>query len=99
MNKSEGIFHANRYHGERLSHSDTHFANVNSRDEEVWWLEIPIEKISSVQTLEISRLAQSEGVEETKLVRKWVREKLRTFSFKRPPNKALQSSAQKKRRG
>ena len=43
----------------------------------------------------LSRLAQSEGVEETKLVRKWVREKLRASSFKRPPNKPLQPSAQK----
>jgi len=47
----------------------------------------------------LSRLAQSEGVEETKLVRRWVREKLRASSFKKPPNKPLQPSAQKTRRG
>src|SRR5713101_4263716 len=47
----------------------------------------------------LSRLAQSEGVEEEKLVRKWVREKLRASSFKRPPNKPLPPPAQKTRRG
>jgi len=47
----------------------------------------------------LSQLAQSEGVEETKLVRRWVREQLRASSFKRPPNKPLQPSAQKTRRG
>ena len=47
----------------------------------------------------LGRLAQSEGVEETKLLRKWVREKLRSSSLKRPPNKPLQPSAQKTRRG
>lgn len=47
----------------------------------------------------LRRLARLEGVEETKLVRKWVREKLRASPFKRPPNKPLQPSAQKTRRG
>jgi len=51
------------------------------------------------EALTLSRLAQSEGIEETKLVRKWVREKLRASSFKRLPNKPLQPSAQKTRRG
>ena len=44
-------------------------------------------------------LAQSEGVEEATLVREWVREKLRASSLKRPPNKPLQPSTQKTRRG
>ncbi len=47
----------------------------------------------------LRRLAQSEGIRETKLVRKWVREKLRESSFNKPPNKPLQPSAQKTRRG
>ena len=46
----------------------------------------------------LSRLAQSEGLEETRLVRKWVREKLRVSSFKRRSNKRLPPSAQKTRR-
>ena len=50
------------------------------------------------EALALRRLAQSEGVEETKLVRKWVREKLRASSFKMPPNKPLQPAAQKTRR-
>jgi hypothetical protein len=45
----------------------------------------------------LSRLAQSEGIEETKLVRKWVREKLHSSSLKRPPNKALQPSSRARR--
>lgn len=47
----------------------------------------------------LRRLAQSEGVKEAKLVRDWVREKLRESSFNKPPNKPLQPSAQKTRRG
>ena len=46
----------------------------------------------------LQRLAQSEGVEEAKLVRDWVREKLGT-STKKPPNKGMQPAAQKTRRG
>ncbi len=46
----------------------------------------------------LSRLAESQGVEETKLVRQWVREKLRASSFKKPP-KPLQPPGQKTRRG
>ena len=47
----------------------------------------------------LRRLAQSEGVQETKLVRNWVREKLRQASLNKPPNKPLQPSARKTRRG
>ena len=37
----------------------------------------------------LKRLAQSEGVKEAKLVRTWVREKLRESSFYKPPNQGL----------
>ena len=47
----------------------------------------------------LRRLADAEGINESKLVREWVREKLRGSSRKRPPNKPLQPSAQKTRRG
>ena len=47
----------------------------------------------------LKRLAQSEGVKEAKLVRDWVREKLRESSLNKPPNTPLQPSAQKTRRG
>ena len=47
----------------------------------------------------LKRLAESEGVEEARLVRDWVREKLRVSSSNKPPNKTLQPSAQKTRRG
>jgi len=47
----------------------------------------------------LRRLADAEGINEPKLVRDWIREKLRSSSRKRPPNKALQPSAQKPRRG
>ena len=47
----------------------------------------------------LKRLAQTEGVKEAKLVRDWVREKLRESSLNKPPNKPLQPSAQKTRRG
>ena len=47
----------------------------------------------------LERLAQSEGVKAAKLVRGWVREKLRESSLNKPPNKPLPPSAQKTRRG
>ena len=46
----------------------------------------------------LRRLAQFEGVQDTKLVRNWVREKLRQASLNRPP-KPLQPSARETRRG
>lgn len=55
--------------------------------------------LTAKEAVALSRLAQSEGIEETKLVRKWVRERLRASSFKRPPNKPLQPAARKTRRG
>ena len=47
----------------------------------------------------LKRLAEDEGVEEGKLVRNWVREKLRASSSNKPPNKPFQPTAQKTRRG
>jgi len=47
----------------------------------------------------LRRMARSEGVEEALLVRAWIREKLRRSSSNRPPNKALQPSARRTRRG
>ena len=38
----------------------------------------------------LKRLAQSEGVKETKLMRDWVRKKLRESALDKPPNKTLQ---------
>ena len=48
---------------------------------------------------DLKRLAKSEGTQETKLVRNWVRQKLRESSLHKPPNKPLQPPAQKTRRG
>jgi hypothetical protein len=56
-------------------------------------------ELTPKETEALGRLAQAEGVEKTTLVRKWVRESLRAASFKRPPNKPLQPTAQKTRRG
>lgn len=47
----------------------------------------------------LKELARAEGVKEATLAREWVREKLRKkSSFRRPPNKPLQPTAQKTRR-
>lgn len=42
-------------------------------------------------------VAEAKGVKERTLVRQWVRERLRNASFKKPPNKPLQPTAQKTR--
>lgn len=55
--------------------------------------------LTSREAEALKRLAQSEGVKEAKLVRDWVRKKLRDSSFNKPPNKPLQPAAQKTRRG
>lgn len=47
----------------------------------------------------LKRMARSEGVQEALLVREWVREKLRGSLSNKPPNKALQPSARRTRRG
>ncbi len=47
----------------------------------------------------LRRLADAEGINESKLVQEWVRERLRGYLPKKPPNKPLQPSAQKTRRG
>jgi hypothetical protein len=47
----------------------------------------------------LRELARAEGVKEAVLAREWVREKLRKSSFRRPPNKPLQPTARKTRRG
>lgn len=47
----------------------------------------------------LRRIAQSEGVKETTLVRQWVLEKLRKTLPVKPPNTPLQPSARKTRRG
>ena len=47
----------------------------------------------------LRRLAEAEGIKEAKLVREWVREKLRTSSVRKPPKRPLQPSAHKTRRG
>ena len=44
---------------------------------------------------DLKRLAESEGTQEAKLVRNWVRQKLRESSLHKPPNKP----SQKTRRG
>jgi hypothetical protein len=44
-------------------------------------------------------VAEAKGVKERTLVRQWVRERLRNASFEKPPNKPLQPTAQKTRRG
>ena len=54
-------------------------------------------KPKEVQALK--RMARSEGVQEAMLVREWVREKLRGALSNKPPNKALQPSARRTRRG
>ena len=56
-------------------------------------------ELTSKEAQRLSRLARSEGLEETRLVRKWVREKLRIVSTEREPNKRLQPSTAKTRRG
>ena len=56
-------------------------------------------ELTAKEAQELSRLAQAEGVKEAKLVREWVRERLRASSLKKPPNKPLQPSAHKTRRG
>ena len=48
---------------------------------------------------DLKRLAESEGTQESKLVRNWVRQKLRESSLHKPPIKPLQPPAQKTRRG
>ena len=48
---------------------------------------------------ELKRLAESEGTQESKLVRNWVRQKLRESSLHKPPTKPFQPAAQKTRRG
>ena len=48
--------------------------------------------LSAKEVQELKRLAQAEGVKETKLVQTWVREKLRSSSLKRPPNTPLQTA-------
>ena len=48
---------------------------------------------------DLKRLAESEGTQESELVRNWVRQKLRESSLHKPPNKPLQPPAQKTRRG
>ena len=57
----------------------------------------PGEKPKEAQALK--RMARSEGVQEALLVREWVREKLRGSLSNKPPNKALQPSARRTRRG
>ena len=47
----------------------------------------------------LRRVAQSEGVKETTLVRQWVLEKLGKIVAVKPPNTALQTSVRKTRRG
>ena len=47
----------------------------------------------------LRRLAEAERIKEAKLVREWVREKLRTSSVRKPPKRPLQPSAHKTRRG
>jgi len=54
-------------------------------------------KPKEVQALK--RIARSEGVKEAMLVREWIREKLRGSLSNKPPNKALQPSARRTRRG
>jgi len=56
--------------------------------------------LNSKEVQALKRIARSEGVKETLLVREWVREKLRGGpSSDKPPNKALQPSARRTRRG
>lgn len=47
----------------------------------------------------LRRLAHAEGINESKLVQEWIREKLRGSSPKKPLNKPLQPPAHKTRRG
>lgn len=54
--------------------------------------------LSRKEAEELRRIAEAEGVKETKLVQAWVRERLRS-SLKKPPNKPLQPPSQKTRRG
>ena len=54
--------------------------------------------LTAKEAHELKRLAESEGTQETTLVRRWVRQKLRESSTAKPPNKPLQPSAQKTRR-
>ena len=46
---------------------------------------------------ELKRLAQSEGVKETKLMRDWVRKKLRESALDKPPIKRLQPPSRARR--
>ena len=55
--------------------------------------------LNSKEVQALKRIARSEGVKEAILVRQWVREKLRGSSSDKPPNKALQPSARRTRRG
>ena len=54
-------------------------------------------KPKEVQALK--RIARSEGVKEAMLVREWIRQELRGSLSDKPPNKALQPSARRTRRG
>ena len=54
--------------------------------------------LTSKEAQTLRGVAQSQGVQETQLVRNWVREKLRQVSLNKLPNKPLQPSAQKARR-
>ena len=54
--------------------------------------------LTAKEALTLRRLAKAEGVKEAKLVKKWVGEKLRAPSLKRPP-KPVRPAAEKTRRG
>ena len=55
--------------------------------------------LTRTEAAALKRLAEHEGVKEANLVRSWVRERLRSSSSIKPPNKPLQPTAQKTRRG
>jgi hypothetical protein len=54
-------------------------------------------ELTAREAQELRRLAQAQGVKEAKLVREWVRERLRASSFKKPPNKTLQPPSRARR--
>lgn len=56
-------------------------------------------ELTAKEAQAVRRLADARGINESKLLREWVREKLRGSSSRKASNKPLQPSARKTRRG
>jgi hypothetical protein len=57
-------------------------------------------ELQPAEAQHLKKIARSEGVQEATVLRQWILERLHEFSStRRPPNKALQPTARKPRRG